>query len=489
MRTLKTFSIVAATAYSTMALAVPAHSAPIDLASGPEYQWADIEIWFEAGGDIRDIDLYYGGNDVYTDVFDVGARFELSETAVFGNADSVRFACDDGETTVDGTTSLLVKCDANDGLFSSDYTVSRSLYFWERGAKFRALWTITNNTSTDLSLSAKVSNNFGTSGTNSHYAYGSSSSTSNIPFGDEGDDTAKIVVDEGRWITHYETQDAPMAVTWAGDSVANSGYVVDYKYDDIEFVYVGLKVPANDYLQLAVFYSWPVQTMIDASYTNTATQPLSQANEAYLSISSMHSSPTEEMFALVPDRSKVVNWASVSGSDSSSAQTFQGPVVQSTPELKVYEGDLVALPGSSLDKILSATVAGVQVEIVSKTEKEVRIRIPKLSAGVKDLSINWIGGSVMHVNAFEVLDSLVSDPASVNAGSFKGYVAVYARGYEGQRLSAKIGKDWVIVDPIVNNQENGTLFRVTDLTGAGVEITVRIYIDGGLRATIPLTTK
>jgi len=77
----------------------------------------------------------------------------------------------------------------------------------------------------------------------------------------------------------------------------------------------------------------------------------------------------------------------------------------------------------------------------------------------------------------------------VNAGSFKGYVAVYARGYEGQRLSAKIGKDWVIVDPIVNNQENGTLFRVTDFTGAGVNIAVRIYIDRVLMDTINLTTK
>lgn len=84
-----------------------------------------------------------------------------------------------------------------------------------------------------------------------------------------------------------------------------------------------------------------------------------------------------------------------------------------------------------------------------------------------------------------------AEPATkkVNAGSFKGYVAVYAKGYEGQRLSAKIGKDWVIVDPIVNNQENGTLFRVTDFTGAGVDIAVRIYIDRVLLDTINLTTK
>jgi len=82
-----------------------------------------------------------------------------------------------------------------------------------------------------------------------------------------------------------------------------------------------------------------------------------------------------------------------------------------------------------------------------------------------------------------------SSEQKVNAGSFKGYVAVYARGYEGKRLSAKIGKDWVIVDPIVNNQENGTLFRTVDFTGAGVNIAVRIYIDRVLVDTINLTTK
>ena len=82
----------------------------------------------------------------------------------------------------------------------------------------------------------------------------------------------------------------------------------------------------------------------------------------------------------------------------------------------------------------------------------------------------------------------VAAEQKVNAGSFKGYVAVYARGYEGQRLSAKIGNDWVIVDPIVNN-ESDDLHRTTDFTGAGVDIAVRIYIDRVLVDTINLTTK
>jgi len=77
-----------------------------------------------------------------------------------------------------------------------------------------------------------------------------------------------------------------------------------------------------------------------------------------------------------------------------------------------------------------------------------------------------------------------SADAKVNAGSFKGYVAVYAKGYEGQRLSAKIGNDWVIVPSLASSFE-----RIVDFTGAGVDIAVRIYIDRVLLETINLTTK
>jgi hypothetical protein len=75
----------------------------------------------------------------------------------------------------------------------------------------------------------------------------------------------------------------------------------------------------------------------------------------------------------------------------------------------------------------------------------------------------------------------------VNAGSFKGYVVLYALGYEGLRMSAKVGNDWVIVPTIPKATKD--LIRAVDFFGAGVEISVRIYIDRVLVATIPLLTK
>jgi hypothetical protein len=81
----------------------------------------------------------------------------------------------------------------------------------------------------------------------------------------------------------------------------------------------------------------------------------------------------------------------------------------------------------------------------------------------------------------------VASAKKVNAGSFKGYVALYAKGYEGQRMSAKVGADWVIVAAIP--AATNDLFRAVEFVGAGVEISVRIYIDRVLVDTIPLLTK
>ena len=78
----------------------------------------------------------------------------------------------------------------------------------------------------------------------------------------------------------------------------------------------------------------------------------------------------------------------------------------------------------------------------------------------------------------------VASVAKVNVGSFKGYVALYAKGYAGKRMSAKVGKDWVVVPVLASNFE-----RVVEFTGAGVDVAVRIYIDRVLMDTINLTTK
>jgi len=77
-----------------------------------------------------------------------------------------------------------------------------------------------------------------------------------------------------------------------------------------------------------------------------------------------------------------------------------------------------------------------------------------------------------------------SSEMKVNVGSFKGYVALYAKGYAGQRMSAKVGKDWVVVPALASDFE-----RVVEFTGAGVDVAVKIYIDRVLIDTFDITTK
>ena len=75
----------------------------------------------------------------------------------------------------------------------------------------------------------------------------------------------------------------------------------------------------------------------------------------------------------------------------------------------------------------------------------------------------------------EVLESEADIVTSqkVNVGSFKGYVALYAKGYEGQKMSAIVAGKWIVVESLASDFE-----RVVRFTGAGYTITTKLYIDG-----------
>lgn len=182
------------------------------------------------------------------------------------------------------------------------------------------------------------------------------------------------------------------------------------------------------------------------------------------------------------------------------AAPYYGPISRPLARTEVIAGEEATIRGFRLDVVEKVTVGNQDLEIVSQNSSELVIVVATELSGMVALSLHWRNGKRTGIyripEALNVLPAeIATEPiqteqsdSKVNAGSFKGYVAVYAKGHEGKRLSAKIGKDWVIVDPIVNN-ESESLFRVTDFTGAGVDIQVRIFIDRELLATIPLTTR
>jgi hypothetical protein len=68
---------------------------------------------------------------------------------------------------------------------------------------------------------------------------------------------------------------------------------------------------------------------------------------------------------------------------------------------------------------------------------------------------------------------VAASETKVNVGSFKGYVALYAKGYAGQKMSAIVAGKWIVVASLASDFE-----RVVRFTGAGYTITTKIYIDG-----------
>ena len=77
-----------------------------------------------------------------------------------------------------------------------------------------------------------------------------------------------------------------------------------------------------------------------------------------------------------------------------------------------------------------------------------------------------------------------TDNKKLNAGSFKGYVALYAKGYEGQKFSAKVAGKWLKVDVLPSSFE-----RIVRFTGAGYDIKLHMYIDGELLKQMDVLTK
>jgi hypothetical protein len=63
------------------------------------------------------------------------------------------------------------------------------------------------------------------------------------------------------------------------------------------------------------------------------------------------------------------------------------------------------------------------------------------------------------------------------------------KGYEGQKLSAKVAGKWLVVDPLKESWRQNNYSRTVRFTGAGYDIFVHLYVDGEFIKTEMLTTK
>jgi hypothetical protein len=173
------------------------------------------------------------------------------------------------------------------------------------------------------------------------------------------------------------------------------------------------------------------------------------------------------------------------------AAPYAGPIVSSIDKAAVTPGSLVTLSGTKLDVVTKVTVDEVNVAIVSQAASSLTLRLPEaITPGVKTIVLVSSFGSLRVQNIVTIIEA--EDPAvptpeldqKVNAGSFKGFVAIYAKGYKGQRLSVKVAGRWLKVDALDSRFE-----RVVRFTGEGRNIKIDIYIDRKLQKQLQLITR
>jgi hypothetical protein len=90
------------------------------------------------------------------------------------------------------------------------------------------------------------------------------------------------------------------------------------------------------------------------------------------------------------------------------------------------------------------------------------------------------GASTTAANTLTVVATINVGAASVDTkitiGTYKGYVAVFTKGYAGQKLSVRLASKWHVRNPIVDLNAGYSLLTVN--TGAGYVANVIVYIDG-----------
>ena len=160
-----------------------------------------------------------------------------------------------------------------------------------------------------------------------------------------------------------------------------------------------------------------------------------------------------------------------------------GKYSDKTPKI----GEQVTISGQRLDQVDSCTIDGLEVEISSQSATGLTIVIPVgLEPGLKDLVMVGAFGKLTAQGAFTVEAGPAKSPVvaeKTNAGSFNGYVAVYAKGHKGKTLSWKIAGKWFKTTITSDFQ---VFQRKTEAVGLDVE--VHLYIDGEKQSTMTVKT-
>jgi len=103
------------------------------------------------------------------------------------------------------------------------------------------------------------------------------------------------------------------------------------------------------------------------------------------------------------------------------------------------------------------------------------------------LAVSTKNVSVVHAVAVGKAAASAAADQKITIGTYKGYVAVFTKGYAGQKLSVQVASKWHVRNPIVDLKAGYSLLTIN--TGAGYVANVIVYIDGVEVERMTITTK
>jgi len=178
-------------------------------------------------------------------------------------------------------------------------------------------------------------------------------------------------------------------------------------------------------------------------------------------------------------------------SSTSTAAPYTGPLPTGYSNTNPSIGDQVVVSGLRLNLVSSCTIDGVTAVMSNQSADSFTIVIPEgVTSGLKDLVMTGPAGKLTAQGALTIQQSIpaIIDEAplssKLNAGSFNGYVAVYAKGHKGKTLSWKIAGKWFKTTITSDYQ---VFQRKT--AAVGLDVDVHLYIDGEKQTTKKVRTR
>jgi ubiquitin len=168
------------------------------------------------------------------------------------------------------------------------------------------------------------------------------------------------------------------------------------------------------------------------------------------------------------------------------ARPYVGPRSLSVSKSAPANGAGIAI-GDNLESIDAVYVGGLETTFEITDVRRMTFAIPDLNPG-KHVAKFYVAENSVYLTANVLIvagaPAVASFSSKANAGSFNGYIAVYAKGHKGKTLAWKIAGKWFKTTITSDYQ---VFQRRT--AAIGREIDVPLYIDGEKQLTKTIATR